>query len=90
MGPIRCPLIYPNDQDGYSTLARVYLCLDRLPEVDEVLRQAQAHNVEGENLRLYRYQLTFLQNDTDEMGRLSASSASKAGTESVDTWEAWE
>jgi DNA-binding winged helix-turn-helix (wHTH) protein/tetratricopeptide (TPR) repeat protein len=80
--------LYPEDQDNLSALARIYMCLNRLPEAEEVLKHAEKRNLEGEKLLNVRYLLAFLKGDTGEMQRLVATSADKDGAENFHIWQA--
>jgi eukaryotic-like serine/threonine-protein kinase len=65
----------PDDQDDLSGLAWTYICLNRLLEAEEVLKQAEKRNLNSEQLSNDRYLLAFLKGDTPEMDRLVAASA---------------
>jgi eukaryotic-like serine/threonine-protein kinase len=71
------------DTIGYSNLAGTYLVLDRLDDAQKTIKQAQAHNFEGDVLHWTIYQLAFLQGDGAEMERQVAWGAGKPATEDI-------
>jgi eukaryotic-like serine/threonine-protein kinase len=75
--------VAPNNQDSYYTLGSMYLHLDRLNEAEGVFKQAEERKLESEYLLGYHYQLAFLKADAEEMARLVAIAADKAGEEDL-------
>jgi DNA-binding winged helix-turn-helix (wHTH) protein/tetratricopeptide (TPR) repeat protein len=69
--------LFPDDQDDLSGLAWFYICLNRLVEAEDVLKQAEKRDLNTEQLFYDRYLLAFLKGDTPEMERLVAASANK-------------
>jgi len=79
--------LYPNDQDGYVTVGRLYVFLNRLHDAEAVFKQAEQRKLESEFLLLNRYQLAFLMGDEGEMKRLVATSAGKEGADKLHIWQ---
>ena len=67
----------------YGNLVGDNLNLDRLPEAEAIIKQAEERKLESESLLGSRYGLAFLKGDQVEMARLVTAAAGKAGTEDV-------
>jgi serine/threonine protein kinase/tetratricopeptide (TPR) repeat protein len=66
---------------NYANLADGYMVLNRLDEAAAIFQQAKAHGFDSPVLRLYSYQLAFLQGDAKRMAREVAWSSGKLGIE---------
>jgi eukaryotic-like serine/threonine-protein kinase len=71
----------PQDVGGYYGAAGAYLSLDRFAEARAVANEALAKNLDSYRLRLFLYQLSFLQNDAAGMAEQVNWSMGKAGIE---------
>ncbi|HKD04558.1 MAG TPA: protein kinase [Bryobacteraceae bacterium] len=67
----------PDVQIGYGNLASGLFFLDRFPEADNALQQADERRLEPLNELVMRYQLALLKGDTDQMGRVVARAKGK-------------
>ena len=67
----------------YGNLVGDNVGLNRLPEAEAVIKQAEDRKLESEALLAARYQVAFLKGDQAEMARLVTAAAGKAGTEDV-------
>ena len=73
----------PDDALTYSNLAVSYICSDRLKEAGATAEEAQAKNFDSPDLRLYLYELGFLQQDATRMEQQVTWAAGKPGPESL-------
>jgi eukaryotic-like serine/threonine-protein kinase len=73
----------PESAISYFNLANAYLALGRLQEARETFEHAEAKKLDSPWLRIYRYQLAFLQNDAIGMRRQVAWSLGKPGVEDM-------
>jgi tetratricopeptide (TPR) repeat protein/predicted Ser/Thr protein kinase len=73
----------PGGAVSYANLFKVYLYLDRLDEARSAVGEAQAKKLDSPLLRIYMYQLAFLEKDATEMERQVAWSVGKPGMEDV-------
>jgi serine/threonine protein kinase/DNA-binding winged helix-turn-helix (wHTH) protein/tetratricopeptide (TPR) repeat protein len=71
----------PNSEIIYASLGTIYTSLNRLDEAEEVYRQAEQRNLEGENLLANRYGLAFLQGNTAQMAKFVSAAMGKSGIE---------
>jgi len=71
----------PDNYTGYFLLGGNYVYLDRLAEVEDVLRRTSERKMEGPFLSLLRFHLAFLKDDSAAMQREVASAQGKPGTE---------
>jgi len=67
----------------YANVTQANLHLGRLEEARSVAREAQAKNLDSPYLRLYLYQVAFVQNDVPEMQQQVSWAAGKPGVEDV-------
>jgi len=73
----------PNSATAYANLATDNFSLERLPEAEAVIKQAEERKLESESLLAIRYLVAFLKGDQAEMARLVTAAAGKAGTEDL-------
>jgi Flp pilus assembly protein TadD len=73
----------PSRAVAYGNLAIAYMALNRLEEVEAVLKQVEERKLEGEFQQSLRYQLAFLKGDRGEMAHLVAAAAGKPGAEDL-------
>ena len=71
----------PASAPGHSNLVAADMYLNRLEEARAVAKQAEASNLESPFLRLYMYQLAFLQDDAAGMAEQAAWFANKPEAE---------
>jgi serine/threonine protein kinase len=71
------------DAISYFNVMNAYLALGRLQEARETFDQAEAKKVDSPWLRVYRYQLAFLENDALGMKQQVAWSTEKPGIEDM-------
>jgi len=71
----------PDNYTGYFLLGGNYVYLDRLAEVEDVLRRTSERKMEGPFLSLLRFHLAFLKDDSAAMQREVAAAQGKPGTE---------
>ena len=76
-------LLEPNNLNIYVGLGLTYISLNRLDESEQILKQAEDHNLQGEYLFLNAYELAFLKGDASQLDRLASSSIGKAGSEDL-------
>jgi eukaryotic-like serine/threonine-protein kinase len=67
----------------YSDLVVAEIDLNRLADAWAAAKEAQAKNLDSPDLRLYVYELDFLQNDAAKMAEQVAEAAGKRGEESL-------
>jgi tetratricopeptide (TPR) repeat protein len=73
----------PAESISVGNLALAYIHLDRLGEVQATADEALSKNLDSADLRLYLYQLAFLQHDGPGMAKQVAWSSGKAGAENA-------
>lgn len=73
----------PNDGLDYSNLVDAYIDLGRFVDAEKTAKETRARNLDSGPLRLYEYELAFLQNDTARMAQLVAAAAGKPQEEST-------
>ena len=73
----------PNQSGSYIGLSISYLALNRLDEGEAVLKQAQAHKLENEELLQNRYWLAFLKGDKAQMAEVVSAAMGKPGAEDL-------
>jgi tetratricopeptide (TPR) repeat protein/predicted Ser/Thr protein kinase len=73
----------PDNAILYSNLGDTYLCLNRLDEANAAFDQAFVHKLDSGILRLYVYNLAFLQGNTARMEQQVAWAAGKPGDEDI-------
>jgi len=66
---------------GFAELVTCYIALNRLDEARSAVGEAQARRLDSPDLRLFMYQLAFLQNDAAAMAQQVAWAAGKPGVE---------
>jgi serine/threonine protein kinase/Flp pilus assembly protein TadD len=66
---------------GYSELVFCYIALNRLGEARSTIEEAQTRRLDSPDMRLFMYQLAFLQNDAAAMAQQQAWAAGKPGVE---------
>ncbi|HEY6340684.1 MAG TPA: protein kinase [Bryobacteraceae bacterium] len=77
----------PDDAYGYVNLDLSYVCLNRLPEAEEVLKTAADRKVEIPEVLADRYSIAFVKGDQQEMQRLPALAEEKYGAgEWIQSW----
>ena len=75
--------LVPDDALTYSNLVISYICLNRLKEAAATAEKAQAENLDSADLRLYLYELGFLQHDTALMAQPVTWAMGKPGQETL-------
>jgi len=75
--------LQPDRVNSYEDVSGTYLLLDRQDEAEGVLKQAEEHKLESQNLLGQRYYLAFKKGDAREMERLVQVAAGKPGAESL-------
>ena len=75
--------VAPESALSYFNLVNAYLALGRLEEAQATFEQAEAKKLDSPWLRIFRYQLAFLQNDAIGMERQVAWSLGKPGVEDM-------
>jgi eukaryotic-like serine/threonine-protein kinase len=75
--------LQPESGLRYANLVQANLHLGRLEEARSLAREAQAKNLDSPYLRLYLYQVAFLQNDMAGMAQQVAWAAGKPAVEDV-------
>jgi serine/threonine protein kinase/tetratricopeptide (TPR) repeat protein len=75
--------LVPDDALTYGDLVISYICLNRLKEAVTTAEEAQAKNFDSVDLRLYLYELGFLQHDTARMAQQVTWAMGKPGSESL-------
>jgi serine/threonine protein kinase/tetratricopeptide (TPR) repeat protein len=73
----------PDNAILYANLGQTYLSLNRLDEANAAFDQAFVHKLDGGILRLYVYDLAFLQGNVARMERQVAWAAGKPGDEDI-------
>ena len=73
----------PGDSLVYGNLVTAYLDLNRFKEAATAANDAEAKGLGSPSLRLYVYELAFLQNDTAKMTRMLAAAAGQPAEESM-------
>ena len=73
----------PNSGNNYRELCFAYIHLNRLDEVEAVIKQAEDRKLESEGLLGARYGLAFLKGDTAQMAHTVSAAMGKPGTEDV-------
>jgi tetratricopeptide (TPR) repeat protein len=73
----------PDSGLRYANLVQNYLRLNRLSDAQSTAREALAKNLDTPFLRLYLYQLAFLQNDLSGMAQQVVWAAGKPGVEDI-------
>jgi len=73
----------PDESQSYGNLANAYISQDRVSEAKAVIDQAAAHNLDSSDLRLYRYDLAFLQHDPQGIEDLMKWAAGEPGVEDI-------
>jgi len=73
----------PDDALTYGNLVISYICLDRLQEAAATAQDAHAKNLDSGDLRLYLYELGFLQHDAAEMAQQTTWTKGKLGQEDL-------
>lgn len=75
--------LHPESGLRYANVTQANLHLGRLEEARSVAREAQAKNLDSPYLRLYLYQVAFVQNDVPGMQQQVSWAAGKPGVEDV-------
>jgi eukaryotic-like serine/threonine-protein kinase len=75
--------LVPDDALTYGNLVISYICLNRLQEAAATAEEARAENFDSADLRLYLYELSFLQHDVARMAQQVAWAMGKSGQESL-------
>ena len=73
--------LVPNSVNGYGNLVQSYLVLDRMDDAMRAFQESQKQNLDGSYLRLVRYVLAFVQQDTPAMNESTTWAAGKPGIE---------
>jgi tetratricopeptide (TPR) repeat protein len=83
LGAFRETLYVAADALTYSNLVSVSLNLNRLKEARATAEEARSKNLDSPSLRIYLYELGFLQNDGERMADQVAWAMGKPGQESA-------
>jgi eukaryotic-like serine/threonine-protein kinase len=75
--------LHPESGLRYANVTQANLHLGRLEEARSVAREAQSKNLDSPYLRLYLYQVAFVQNDVPAMQQQVSWAAGKPGVEDV-------
>jgi len=75
--------LQPDRVNSYEDVGGTYILLNRLDEAETVLKQAEEHKLESQNLLGQRYYLAFTKGDAREMERLVQVAIGKPGAESL-------
>jgi eukaryotic-like serine/threonine-protein kinase len=75
--------LYPEESLSYFNLVRAYFVVGRLREAQETFDQAIAKHLDSLWLRVYRYDLAFLENDATGMQQQVTWSSDKPGFEDM-------
>jgi len=67
--------------ESYANVTSAYLYLNRLSDAHATAAEAQSKGLDSPTLRLYLYQLAFVEGDTAEMAKQAAWAAGKTGIE---------
>ena len=73
----------PNHEYNYANLGNDYVSLGRLDEAEAVYKQAEERKLEGSDLYVARYLLSFLKGDTAQMAQLLSTAMGKPHIEDV-------
>jgi len=76
-------LLHPESGLRYANLVQNYLRLNRLSEAKSVSREALSKNLDSPFLRVYMYQIAFLENEASGMAQQVAWAADKQGVEDI-------
>jgi eukaryotic-like serine/threonine-protein kinase len=69
----------PDLAAAYTNLILTYMQLKRLDEARATYEAAKAHNINSENLEIARYELAFVEGDTETMAQLVEAAKGKPG-----------
>jgi Flp pilus assembly protein TadD len=75
--------LVPDDAVTYGNLVISYICLNRLKEAVTTAEEAQAKNFDSADLRLYLYELGFLQDNAARMAKQVTWAKGKSEQESL-------
>jgi eukaryotic-like serine/threonine-protein kinase len=73
----------PADSLNYGNVVTTYIDLNRFKDAAAAAREAQARGLSSPSLRLYVFELAFLENDTAKMTQMLAAAAEKPGEEGM-------
>jgi serine/threonine protein kinase/tetratricopeptide (TPR) repeat protein len=76
-------LLHPDSGLRYANLVQNYLRLNRLSDAKSTTREALSKNLDTPFLRLYMYQVAFLDNEVSVMAQQMAWAAGKPGVEDI-------
>jgi tetratricopeptide (TPR) repeat protein len=66
---------------GYANLASIYLCLNRLDDVEKTFQDAQANGIDGIDIRQQKYSVYFLRSNPQGMEQQVTWAAGRPGEE---------
>ena len=75
--------LFPEGGLTYTTIVSPYLCLNQFDPAMNLVKEAQANHLDSASLRLYLYQLDFLQNNASGMAEQVSYSTGKPAVEDV-------
>ena len=73
----------PDESQNYANLVNAYISQDRVGEARAVIDEAVARNLDSSDLRLYRYDLAFLQHDQQGIEEQMNWAAGEPGVEDI-------
>ena len=73
--------IAAHDRQSYANLVDAYLLLNRTSEANAIAQQALQQNMDSSNLRLYLYDVAFLEQDASAMERQMTWASGEPGVE---------
>jgi Flp pilus assembly protein TadD len=76
-------LLHPESGLRYANLLQNYLRLNRLGDGKSIAREALSKNLDSPFLRVYMYQIAFLENEVSGMAQQVAWAADKPGVEDI-------
>jgi eukaryotic-like serine/threonine-protein kinase len=73
----------PDESQNYGNLVNAYISQDRVSEAKAIIDEATARNLDSSDLRLYRYDLAFLQHDSAAIEEQMKWAAGEPGVEDI-------
>jgi len=73
----------PDESQNYANVVNAYISQNRVSEARAVIEQAVAHNLDSSDLRLYRFDLAFLEHDANEINEQMKWAAGEPGVEDI-------
>jgi hypothetical protein len=73
----------PDESQNYGNVVNAYISQNRLSEAKAVIQQAVARNLDSSDLRLYRYDIAFLEHDSQAIEEQMKWAAGEPGIEDI-------